>query len=143
MVYNLTIINDAGIPKQFYLSGTSESDVIKRARDTYAVPPERIKVIEYHEDTGTVDINPKPIPVGEKKSKKDKKADDKASELYYSAKKKRGSKKSDYIKKYNFTEVKISGPDDISNYIKKYKKVKCYWEPSSERGKHQYYLLVK
>lgn len=144
MIYKANIINESGEIRQFYITADSEGEAIRRARDTYAVPVDRIILLEYYEDVpgDQMAVGKKHI-IGEKKSKRDQKKSDKATELFYRAIKKRGKKKQAYIEKYNFVETQISGPEDLHDLMIKYKKVKVYWEPSSKRGVHQYYALCK
>jgi len=140
MIYNILIRNYTdGIQRQFYLSAESQEAVIKRACYTYNVIPEQITVVEYYKDLNQFEYDPVPIKVVSKQIS----INDKASEMFYGAIRKRGKKKLDYINKYNFSEIKISSPDDLAKLIGKYKQVKCYWESGDTRGEHQYYALYK
>ena len=68
---------------------------------------------------------------------------EKAKELFTSAGRKVDPDKTNYAKKYSFSEVRIENEKDLYPLIQKYKKIKVYWEQGEKRGQHSYYALVK
>lgn len=136
MIYDFTILNSRGEHKQFYITADDDKSFYRRIFDTYGALPEQVNIRKLYKETE--DYYYKEVT----KKKVDKNLD-KATEAYNKASKKRGKKKEEYIKKYNFSETKITSINDVSSLMEVYKKVKVYWQPGKKRGTKEYYALVK
>ncbi len=145
MLYNFTILNDSKKEKQFFLTADNEAQLYRRIISQYGVTKDRVTIVERIEEDGFsyVGAGKKESKKEIKKKNKDKKIIEKCKEIFNNNKKKASKKREEYRDKYKFNEEEINSSEDLYEYVKKYKKVKVYWSPGKERGKHIYYVLYK
>lgn len=143
MVYKFSYLRDDNKEKTMYLSADTEAQLYRRALSTYGITKDNIKILA--EYAPTKDLNSIKLKKEHKTSstscnKKDK---DKVDLIYSKLTRRCGQAKIDYIAKYSFMEVPINSKDDLYPLVKKYKRVKVYYEPGEKRGTKKLYALVK
>ena len=125
-----------------YLSAESETHLYRRALSIYGITNEHIKILATYEEGEDLDTV-KLVETTEKPPKRDKKLYDKVDLIYSKLTRRTGQAKIDYIKKYSFKEIPINEKSDLLPLVKKYKKVKVYFETGEKRGTKRLYALVK
>lgn len=141
MIYKFYIKNDDNINKLFYLTADTQSQLIRRIASTYGVAKDKITILAEYETDGDSYKLKKSYET--KVPKKDQKIIDNASKIFGKSRKLTGDSKIDYIKRMNFTEIDVQNETDLYPLLKKYKKVKVYFESTDKRGVYRYYALCK
>ena len=146
MIYKFSLKDDNGKDKIFYLTADNTTKLYRRIISTYQVMRDDITLLA--EYTETKDYKYKLKKSYEKKSsKKEEKEDEKiiskAKEIFSKSRKLSGEGKSKYKEKMNFSEVVVEKEEDLYPLLKKYKKVKVYFETGEKRGTKKFYALVR
>ena len=142
MIYLVEVLNDYGEKKQFYITADDRTKLYRRISSTYGILRDRVEILAEYEETSDWGYKLSKSHK-ELESDEDTKNKQKANELYRGASRKCEPYKSEAKNKYKFDVVDISSVDDIIPLLKKYKKVKVYWELGEKRGQHKYYAFVK
>ncbi len=143
MIYHFNIRNEYNEDKAFFLSADNHSQLFRRILSTYGITKDKVEILEEYEETSDWGYKLVKSSIAHL-SDKDKEIKKQAKEIFAKNSRKCEPYKSEAIAKYKYKDaVNISGEKDLIPLLKKYKKVKVYWELTEQRGVHQYYALVK
>ena len=143
MIYSISIRNEYNEDKQFFISAEDISKMYKRVLSTYGTTKDKIEILEEYEETPDWGVKLVKSNVSHLSSV-DKDNIKKAKEIFFNSSRKCEPYKSDAFKKYKYKDIiYIDSEKDVVPLVKKYNKVKVYWELTDTRGVHQYYAFVK
>lgn len=144
MIYKFSVKDDNNNDKIFYLTADNLSQLYRRILSTYRIMREDVKLLAEYEETDDDGYKlKKSYESNVNKSDFGDKIVAKADKIYSKRRRLAGKGKLEYMKKNSFSEVGINTIEDLYPLIKKYKRVKVYFETGEKRGTKRYYALVK
>ena len=144
MIYKFSVKDSNDKDKIFYLTADNLNQFYRRSINTYQITKDDITLLAEYEETDDYKYKlKKSYEAVEEKVEVDDKIKSKAEKIFSKQRKLSGDSKSDYKQRMNFSEVSIEKLEDLYPLLKKYKKVKVYFEPGEKRGEKKLYSLVR